>query len=124
MRRLLAALTVVGLMVGIGSLYAAETEGDTWHGIITDEGCGKKHVEMSPEKAKACALSCAERGAKLVLYSMKDDKIFILSDQAKAKEFAGEHVVVSGTLSEDGNTITVTGIQKGEEKVKDEKTEK
>ena len=50
-------------------------------------------MEMSPEKAKACALGCAERGAKLVLYSMKDDKIFILGDQAKAKEFAGEHVV-------------------------------
>lgn len=116
MKRLLAVLAVVALAVGIGSLYAAETKEDTWHGIITDDMCGKKHLEMTAEKAKECALSCAEKGAKMVLYDKKDDKTFMLSDQAKAKEFAGQHVVVKGMLDADGKSITVSSIEKPEPK--------
>jgi len=116
MRRLLAVLAVVAFTVGIGSLCAAEAKEDTWQGIITDEGCGKKHAEMTTEKAKSCALSCAERGAKLVLYNKQDDKIFMLSDQAKAKEFAGEQVVVKGMIDADGKSITVSSIQNPEPK--------
>ena len=116
MRRMLALMAVVGLAIGIGSLYAAEAKTDTWHGIITDDMCGKKHVEMSADKAKECALSCVAKGSKLVLYNKKEDKTFMLSDQAKAKEFAGQHVVVTGTLDADGKSITVSSMQKPEEK--------
>ena len=116
MKRLLAVMAVVALAAGIGSLYAAETKADTWHGIITDDMCGKKHVEMTAEKATECALSCAEKGAKLVLYNKENDKTFMLSDQAKAKEFAGQHVVVKGMLDADGKSITVSSIEKPEPK--------
>ena len=51
----------------------------------------------------------------------KTDTLYALSDQAKAKEFAGDHVAVKGTLDADGKSITVAGIQKAEGKKKDTK---
>jgi len=115
-RRLIAVLAIMALTMGVSALLAAETTEATWHGIITDDMCGKKHVEMSADKAKECALSCVAKGSKLVLYNKKEDKTFMLSDQAKAKEFAGQHVVVTGTLDADGKSITVSSMQKPEEK--------
>ena len=124
MRRSIAALSVLCMLMAFGAvkLYAADTKTDTWHGVITDDMCGKKHMEMKNDEAKACALKCVEKGGKFALYDPTSDKVFVLSDQSKAKEFAAEHVVVMGSLSEDGKTITVTSIQKGEGKKEGKKT--
>ena len=114
MKRWMAVLTVVALTMGIGALVAAETGEATWQGIITDGMCGKKHLQLAPEKARECALRCLEKGDKLVLYDDKNDKTFDLSDQGKAKEFAGQSVVVKGAIGADGKSITVSSIQKSE----------
>lgn len=108
------AIVSAAILAVAGLAWAAAAPEGTWHGIITDDSCGKKHAEMKMEEAKACALKCAEKGMKLALYDPKADAVYALSDQAKAKEFAGERVVVKGTMSEDGKTITVAAIQKGE----------
>jgi hypothetical protein len=114
MKRVLVAALAVLFVASLGALLADEGKEGTWHGLITDDSCGKKHMEMKPEEAKKCALSCVEKGAKLALYDPKADALYALSDQARAKEFAGEHVVVKGTMSADGKSITVAEIQKGE----------
>ncbi|HEY3175196.1 MAG TPA: hypothetical protein VGK94_05485 [Candidatus Polarisedimenticolia bacterium] len=114
MKRIVVAALVVVFAASLGALLAAEGKEGTWHGLITDDGCGKQHMEKSAAEAKKCTLSCAEKGAKLALYDPKADMIYALSDQTKAKEFAGEHVVVKGTMSADGKSITVAEIQKGE----------
>ena len=117
MKRFIATAAAVALLAAFGApALAAEAKDGTWHGVITDSTCGKKHVGMGKEEAKACALKCVEKGGSLTLYDPASDKMFSLSDQAKAKEFAAENVVVMGTLSADGKTITVSGIQKGEGK--------
>lgn len=108
------AIVSAAILALAGLAWAAAAPEGTWHGIITDDSCGKKHAEMKMEEAKACALKCVERGGKLALYDKNTDRTFILSDQAKAREFVAEHVVVKGTLGEDGKTINVTAIQKGE----------
>jgi len=113
-RRLIAALAVMALTMSFGALLAADAAEGTWSGIITDDSCGKKHAEMAPDKARECALRCAEKGGKLVLYDKSTDKSFALSDQSKAKEFAGDRVVVKGTLDADGKSIKVSSIAKGE----------
>ena len=82
-----------------------------WYGLITDEQCGKGHEAKSSPDAKSCALKCLAKGAKLVLYESKDDKIFDLSNQHLAKVHAGEHVTVLGSLGKDGKTIAVSDIQ-------------
>jgi len=113
MKRFVALSLALVFAVAFAALYASDAKETTFHGVITDDMCGKKHMGGDD---KGCTLKCVEKGAKFALYDPKADKVFALSDQAKAKGFAAEHVVVSGTLSEDGKTITVTGIQKGESK--------
>lgn len=113
MNRLTASMMVMVCVMSAASLCAADAREMTWHGVITDDVCVKKHMSAGD---KACALKCVEDGAKFVLYDPKADKVFALSDQARAKEFAAEHVVVRGTLSADGKSITVAEIRKGEGK--------
>ena len=115
MRRLaLVSLALASLLAAAGVARAAEparAKEGTWHGVITDDRCGRKHMGADE---KACAQSCVENGAKYALYDPKADKVFILSDQARARALVTEHVVVKRTLSPDGGTIQVTDIQKGE----------
>jgi len=118
MRKPIAIVMLLAAALTAGITQAANPKEGTWHGVITDDMCGKKHMGAD---AKACALSCVEKGAKFALYDPKADKVFILSDQAKAKALATEHVVVTGSLSEDGTTINVTDIQKGEGRKPDKK---
>ena len=113
MKRLVSLSLVLVFAAAFAALYAAETKENTWHGVITDDMCGKKHMGGDD---KACTLKCVEKGAKFALYDAKADQVFALSDQTKAKDFAAEHVVVKGTISTDGKTITVMDIQKGEGK--------
>ncbi|HET6374083.1 MAG TPA: hypothetical protein VFG76_12310 [Candidatus Polarisedimenticolia bacterium] len=113
MKRIVAVSLALVFSVAFAALYASDAKPTMFHGVITDDMCGKNHMGGD---AKSCTLKCVEKGAMFALYDPKADKVFALSDQAKAKEFAAEHVVVSGTLSEDGKTITVTQIQKGEGK--------
>lgn len=119
MKRFVALSLAMVFAVAFAALYAEEAKETTFHGVITDDMCGKKHMGGDD---KACTLKCAEKGAKFALYDSTSDKVFALSDQSKAKAFAAEHVVVKGTLSTDGNTITVTDIQKGEGKKTEKKT--
>ena len=110
-RRWTLNAAAVLLAASISYIPASAAGKQTFTGEVSDAMCGKKHMGGDD---KACAVKCVEKGAKFALYDPKADKVFALSDQSKAKEFAAEHVVVMGTLSEDGKTITVTGIQKGE----------
>ncbi len=77
----------------------------TFTGEIGDKMCGAKH--MMPG-AKECTLKCVQGGSQYVLIGPKD-KVYDLSDQEKPKAFAGQKVIVSGTLKE--STIEVTSIE-------------
>lgn len=58
--------------------------------------------------AKQCTRECVHMGSKLVLADEAHQKVYALSDQAKAMPFAGEDVRVLGTLKR--YTIEVTSI--------------
>lgn len=79
----------------------------TFVGNIGDSMCGLKH--MMPGGDKECTLKCASGGSKFVLADSAHKKVYQLSDQEKPKEFAGQKVKVTGTLSAD--TIQVTSIE-------------
>ncbi|MGH9405861.1 MAG: DUF5818 domain-containing protein [Terriglobia bacterium] len=79
----------------------------TFTGIISDSGCGLKHM-MTGDTAAQCTLDCVQMGAKFVLAVPAGAKVYALSDQEKAKPFAGQPVVVTGTLR--GVTIHVRAI--------------
>lgn len=78
---------------------------DEWVGFITDEHCGAKGAS---EKHGSCALSCAGRGAALLLYNEADKELYKLDDQEAAKKMVGHKVKVTG-IKEEG-TIKVASI--------------
>ncbi|MCA1592487.1 MAG: DUF5818 domain-containing protein [Acidobacteria bacterium] len=78
-------------------------------GYISDNHCGLKHMESMGDE-KSCTLACAKNG-KLVLAD-RDQKVVYNLDragQAKAREFAGQKVKVTGRVT--GKTIHVTKIE-------------
>lgn len=89
------------------SLAAPKGKEKTFVGNISDSMCGLKH--MMPGDAKGCTLGCVNKGSKFVLADTAHNKVYELSDQEKPKEFAGQKVKVTGTLS--GKTINVASIQ-------------
>ena len=136
-RFLLAAVVACGLGVGAVGVRAADDDakaaGDSSKakevkGVLIDNQCGSK--QDSEEKAanhpKGCALkeACAKSG-----FGVMSGKTLIKFDEAgneKAKQYLGvaentTKVVVMGTLSEDGKTITVKEIKSQAKKGEAEK---
>jgi hypothetical protein len=63
---------------------------------------------MGEKDKKKCTLSCTESGSDFVLADKEHKKVYKLDDQKRPKEFAGDKVVIVGTL--DGDTIHVQSI--------------
>lgn len=101
---LLACLAVLSLVVAPVAAAAAGTAG-TWNGWITDEKCGAKGANAAH---KACAASCADKGAKLELYNTADKKLYKLDKQDVARQNLGYEVTVKGTAT--GDSIAVDSI--------------
>lgn len=86
----------------------------TFTGVIIDGDCARGgHATMrmgdtDAECAKACVLS---HGSAFVLEAA--DSVYRLSDQKVAERFAGQKVVVMGTLDEKTKTIQVESIAAG-----------
>jgi Protein of unknown function (DUF5818) len=80
-------------------------------GIITDDMCatGDHSVMKMGSNDAECTTACVEEhGASYVLYDGKD--IYSLDDQKTPEKFAGEKVVVTGTLDAAKKTIHVEMI--------------
>jgi hypothetical protein len=105
----------------LGTSYAQKER--TFTGEIMDSLCAKDGSHAAMEKAhgmpadkssdKACTLACAKVGGSFVLYDPATKTVYQLSDQAKAEQFAGDKVKVTGDYEDASQTITVTKIQPG-----------
>ncbi|MFN7978570.1 MAG: DUF5818 domain-containing protein [Vicinamibacterales bacterium] len=86
-------------------------ESRTFTGVVIDELCavnGHAAMRMGPTDAE-CAKVCAEEHeAPFVL--LDGSRVYQLSDQAKARTFAGARVKVTGVLDAQADTIRVTAI--------------
>lgn len=107
-KRLLAtALAAAGLLLVARSAPAADPQ--TFTGVISDDMCGLDHSGMGEKDDKKCTLSCVESGSDFVLADHEHKKVYKLDDQKKPRDFAGDKVVITGTL--DGDTIHVQSIE-------------
>jgi hypothetical protein len=99
----------ITVFVGAGLAWATPRPSNTqtFAGEISDSACGLHHTMGGG--AKQCTLMCVQMGSKFVLADEANHKVYALSDQAKAKPFAGEKVEVTGTLK--GSTIEVSSIK-------------
>ena len=117
-------LIAPGLLVGLAAFaFAAGPTTETFKGEISDSQCAlnvhstnRGHEEMlkggmTGKTAAECVKFCVENmGGKYVLASPK--AVFRLNDGKKAEAFAGEKVVVRGTLDKKTNTIAIASIEK------------
>ncbi len=112
------SLRFMGMALALGVVLTASLIGAAQHnntssaettlvGYISDAMCGLKHMSGMGND-KNCTLACK---SALVLADRAHKKVYDLDEvgQEKAKEFAGEKVKVTGTLS--GKTISVTSIE-------------
>lgn len=92
-------------------------KGKTYTGEIMDSQCAMNgsHEKMEkmkgmPDDSKMCTLKCVEMGGKFVLYDSAKKATYMLDDQEKPKEFAGQKVKVTGTYDKATKTIHVESI--------------
>lgn len=84
--------------------------GASFNGVITDSGCANgDHSKMKMGADAQCTLACVKQmKAKYVLWDGKQS--YTLSDQTAPEKFAGQKVMVMGTLNAKTNTIQVSSI--------------
>jgi hypothetical protein len=80
-------------------------------GSISDSACGLHHL-MSGTPARQCTLRCVQMGAKFVLVDEVRQRVYALSDQIKAKAYAGQKVRVIGTLKGSGIEVAAMTLIK------------
>jgi len=93
-------------------------KGKTFSGEIMDSQCAMNgsHAQMEkmhnmPDDRKACTLDCVKMGGKFVLYDPVKKATYLLDDQEKPKEFAGQKVKVTGTYDKGAKVIKVETMQ-------------
>jgi len=123
MKKLLALVTILGLVFAVGAFAkdaghsTAAMKTMSWTGEVLDAGCYIAHGAMGAKHAE-CALKCAANGMPLMLMG-KDGKAILLTPNHdnpdpynQLKTMAGSMATVTGTLAERGGVkgIDVTAV--------------
>jgi hypothetical protein len=114
--RMVLAAILLALPLGVLSGQSGEPSAKGFTGEVTDTMCAPagSHTSMMAKMpamgsdAAACTRKCAQIGAKYVLMDEATKTVYQLDDQAKAAQFAGRKVHVTGTLV--GSVIKVTDV--------------
>jgi hypothetical protein len=107
-RKTCLPLTLLVLTVGIflpRKALAAGTQ-HVYYGSISDSMCRAKH--MMSGNMHQCTMSCVKGGAKFVFVTGGRAVKIANQNFAALRQYAGEHVKVTGTRS--GGSITITHI--------------
>ncbi len=99
MTRRLFGAGLLFLLAGSLSVFAAPNGAtQTWMGYVTDTYCGYNRVNKPP--TATCTFKCVqEQHAKYAFFNFADKKVYVLNPQNEAAKFAGQTVVVKGTLA-------------------------
>ena len=101
-------LVVLGLFL-CSIITMAAPKDSSWDGWISDSKCGAKGANAGHA---GCAKKCVESGEKPVLVTDKDQKVVAIENPAAVAGHEGQHVKVSGTMTQDGalHVDTVTPL--------------
>ncbi|HEV2135407.1 MAG TPA: hypothetical protein VGR47_14325 [Terracidiphilus sp.] len=98
-----------------GALFpamAATPNTEVLKGYVTDTWCGVNRTKKPP--TAECTDQCVkDRHAQYAFYNFKDKKVYILNPQSLAAKYAGQAVVVKGTLGEHVKFETEKGWTRG-----------
>ena len=93
-------IALFGVMACMAS-FAAQT----WTGWISTSMCGMAHMDNK------CVQNCVKAGEKYVFVSKGKVSAIQNQDFADLDKHAGHNIKLTGTLSTDGKTITVSKIE-------------
>jgi len=101
-------LVVLGLFL-LSIIAMAAPKDSSWDGWISDSKCGVKGANAAHAQ---CAKKCVAGGEKPVLVTDKDQKVVAIENPAAVAGHEGQHVKVSGTMTQDGalHVDTVTPL--------------
>lgn len=103
---------LVALMAGALVLAAGSDETQTLRGYVTDSYCGFNRVSRPP--TKECTVKCVQEDhAKYAFFNFADKKVYILNPQREAAKYAGQTVVVKGTVGGNEQFTTMKGSDSG-----------
>lgn len=95
------------ILLSISMLFAFKADEQHFKGYIEDSICAASKTDMGMTANRVtCAKKCIKSGASAVL--MVGDKVYKIANQKAVLKYAGENVLVDGTLTAD--TIQVTKI--------------
>jgi hypothetical protein len=107
--RMEKAIIGIAACMLFSALILAAQQGQTFKGEITDSMCSRSggHAAMleKGETIARCTIACVKMGAKYVLSNPGSETVYKLDDQMKPEAFAGQNVVVIGTLDKTTDTI-------------------
>ena len=103
MKRLLIPV----LCLTFALLASAQEKKGTWTGWVSDEYCARTYsLKHDPKYGHTCAQQCLGAGSKMVFVRDEDEEILQVANTAALKEYADQHVRVTGTV--DNGVLTVT----------------
>jgi hypothetical protein len=116
-----AALLIAGAL----AIAAEAPHAQSLKGYVTDTWCGVNRDTKPP--TAACTRTCVKtQGAKYAFYNLADKKVYVLEPQNRVAAYAGETVIVRGTIGDDiqqlktmrgdvgSETLTISSISKAD----------
>jgi hypothetical protein len=110
MKKVTLLFATLMLLSGLHLAAQPAQKDATYRGEIMDSDCAKMGQHPEPD-AKQCTVDCVKEGSTYVLFNAAEKSVYQLDDQKKPVAFAGQKVVVTGTLDKATKTIHVTGIK-------------
>jgi hypothetical protein len=105
---MLAAVFAAALCVSA----APDGSVETLKGYVTDTYCGFNRISRPP--TAECTLKCVrDEHAKYAFFNFADKKVYILNPQSEAAKYAGQSVVVKGTVGGNEKFNTMKGPDSG-----------
>ena len=99
--------------LGFAMLLSAQAKKGTWTGWISDDYCARTYgLKHDTKFGHTCGKQCLEAGAKMVFVRDEDEEVFQVANTAALKEFADEHVRVTGSVENGLITVTSAALVK------------
>lgn len=108
--------TLPTILLVLAPFAFAQAKGHTFTGEIMDKQCAQmgSHENMmkaeGAKNARECALACAKNGDKLVLLDSDAKKVYVIEDDNKVRQYAGQRVQVTGTYDDSTETLQVKTV--------------
>lgn len=111
-KRFLTAALALLFAGALSLLMAASGGARVWKGYVTDNWCGVNRVRKAP--TAECTVRCVkDLHAQYAFFNFADKRVYVLNPQSLAAKYAGQTVVVKGTVSGRVKFATMKGPATG-----------